>query len=208
MVLEAPPPRRHISSAAVSVAAASTIVDRYLKNAETQAHLHPDASITPRGITFNAQRGATGSTLMHQLQRVAAGLRGEYLEPDNTLAEQTGQDAGVTTVKSAMSRKQSVAEDAEWQDMASYQAEQGIEIGELADRTNVVHEGGEEPAVEPTTPVGRKHRKRKPEEAPEEGALADGELDKAARKQAKKERAQREKREKERKHQQKAKKPA
>ncbi|KAG9377855.1 hypothetical protein A1F94_010971 [Pyrenophora tritici-repentis] len=80
MPLEAPPPVRHVSSTPMSSTSASAMLDKYLKNSEIHAHLHPDAMITPRGVTFNAQGGALGNPLMHHLRRVAAEQRGE--EPD------------------------------------------------------------------------------------------------------------------------------
>jgi hypothetical protein len=198
MFLEAPAPRRHISSAPVSLDAASAIVSTYLQNSETHAHLHPDANITPEGITFNAQGGAMGNPLMHHLRRVAAGLRGEYLEPDKTLDEeengvQDGAPAGVVlgSKKPGKGRKEYAAVEEDWQDMASYQAEQGIEIDELGPRTNVVQEGGEEPEVQAPS-EGKKRKKDQVEQGD-----ADGKLDKAARKKAKKERDQQMRRERE-----------
>jgi hypothetical protein len=203
MFLEAPPPRRHISSAPISLDAASTIVSTYLTNSETYAHLHPDANITPEGIIFNAQGGAMGNPLMHHLRRVAAGLRGEYLEPDKTLDEEEDgvQDGAAAdgvvlgSKKPGKGRKEYAAVEEDWQDMASYQQELGIEIDELGPRTNVVQEGGEEPEVRAPS----EGKKRKKEQA-EEGGAGDGKLDKAARKKAKKEREQQEKREREKKN--------
>ena len=150
-----------------------------------------------------------GNPLMHHLRRVAAGLRGEYLEPDKTLDEEEDgvQDgapaAGVVlgSKKPGKGRKEFAAVDEDWQDMASYQAEQGIEIDELGPRTIVVQEGGEEPEVrasEGSGKEGKEGKKRKKEQVDEEGAV-DGKLDKAARKKAKKDREQQEKREREQK---------
>lgn len=200
MLLEAPPPLRHVSSTPISLSSASTILDKYMQNSETHAHLHPDAVITPEGVTFNAQGGALGNPLMHHLRRVAAGLRGEYLEPDLSLDDvdddQQGAvaDIAVTTGGKKLGKKTKAAAAAEedWQDMAEYQAEQGgIEIGEVGDRTHVVQEGGEEPEIQIT---GSKGKKRK-DQTDDAQAGADGEVDKAARKRAKKERAMQRKRE-------------
>ncbi|USP75375.1 hypothetical protein yc1106_02649 [Curvularia clavata] len=186
MLLEAPPPRRHISSAPVSLSATSATLDKYLQNSETHAHLHPDALITPDGITFNAQGGAMGNLLMHHLRRVAAGLRGEYLAPDKSLDVEEEEAAGAGAKGNG-----SAAADEGWQDMASYQAEQGaVEIGEVGDRTNVVQEGGEEPQVQT-----KDKKKRKKGQAEDEKVLAEGEVDKEARKKAKKERDLQRKRE-------------
>jgi hypothetical protein len=191
MLLEAPPPRRHISSASVSLSTASAILQKYLQNSEAHAHLHPDALITPDGVTFNAQGGSMGNPLMHHLSRVAAGLRGEYLEPERTLdAEEEEEGEGKDSVAGGQGGKGAAVQE-DWQDMASYQAEQGgIEIGEVGDRTNVVQEGGEEPEVQ-----SKDNKKRKKDQADGQQAPADGQMDKEARKKAKKDRDLQRKRE-------------
>lgn len=198
MILEAPPPRRHISSAPISLSDASGILEKYLSNSETHPHLHPDATITPEGVAFNAQGGAMGNPIMHHLRRVAAGMRGEYQEPERALDLEEDQqdftaDVTVSGGKGKTGKKAAGADD-DWQDLASYQAEQGdIEIGEIGDRTNVVQEGGEEPQVQ--SPKNKDRKKRKNEQA-EEPVVADGQIDKEARKKAKKERDQQRKKEK------------
>lgn len=183
MLLEAPPPRRQVSSAPVSLSAASAVLEKYLQNSETHAHLHPDALITPDGVTFNAKGGAVGNLLMHHLRRVAAGLRGEYLEPDATLeAQEEALDAA-----DGEGSKNTGAEQ-EWQDVAAYQAGQGgIEIGDVGNRNNVVQEGGQEPLVQTNDT-----KKRKKDQAyghdHNQQSPPDGQVDKDARKKAKKER--------------------
>ncbi|KAG9196533.1 hypothetical protein G6011_01654 [Alternaria panax] len=197
MILEAPPPRRHISSAPVSLSDASSILEKYLSNSETYPHLHPDATITPEGVTFNAQGGAMGNPIMHHLRRVAAGMRGEYREPERALDLEEDQqdvttDITVSGGKGKTGKKAAGADD-DWQDLASYQAAQGdIEVGEIGDRTNVVQEGGEEPQVQSTKDKDKKKRKNEAEEQ----APVDGQIDKEARKRAKKERDQQRKKDK------------
>lgn len=187
MSVDAPPPSRHISSTSISVAAASQMLDTYLRNSELHPHLHPDALITPTGVTFSSHGGPTGGVVMHNLRRVAAGLRGEYLEPEPTpepeeeqIAEEFGS-GGRGGKKDK--RKRSAAVDVEgWQDKEEYEREEGgIEIGEIGDRVNVVQDGGEEPEVEVTDGTSGKKRRKG-----EEGG--DEKLDKAARKKAKAER--------------------
>jgi hypothetical protein len=198
MILEAPPPRRHISSAPISLSDASSILEKYLSNSETHPHLHPDATITPEGVSFNAQGGAMGNPIMHHLRRVAAGMRGEYQEPDRALDLEDEQqnvtaDVTITGGLKKQSKKAAGAEE-DWQDLAAYQAEQGeIEIGEIGDRSNVVQEGGEEPRVQSTKSKDKK--KRSNEQVEEQGA-ASGQIDKEARKRAKKERDQQRKKDK------------
>ncbi|KAF1358011.1 hypothetical protein EJ07DRAFT_167031 [Lizonia empirigonia] len=176
MVPDAPPPHRLISSKPISTADASTMLQTYITNSEAHPHLHPDALITPTGVTFSSHGGPTGGVVMHNLRRVAAGLRGEYLEPEATPEPEDEEEAGAAEI--------------EWQDKETYEREQGeIEVGDLGDRSNVVGEGGQEPEVEVT---GEKRKG------------ADAKLDKEARKKAKKERDAQRKKENEKKRAEKA----
>lgn len=195
MSLEAPPPSRTISSHPISLTSASAMLETYLHNSEAHAHLHPDALITPTGVTFSSHGGPMGGVVMHNLRRVAAGLRGEYLEPEATpepegQEEDDAQDRSGSKKdgrKNKKARKEGDGAGEEgWTDMATYAQEEGlgIEIGEVGDRTNVVEEGGEEPQIEVTG--GKKKRKE------EDGGAG---MDKAARKKAKKERDLQRKRE-------------
>lgn len=135
---------------------------------------------------------------MHNLRRVAAGLRGEYLEPEATPEPEAGADTEQEDSKRAKSTKKARKADAGveegWTDMAIYAQEEGLgmEIGEIGDRTNVVEDGGEEPEIETTDgPAGQdKHNKTKTK-----GRHGEEGVDKAARKKAKKERDQQRKRE-------------
>ncbi|KAF9692239.1 hypothetical protein EKO04_009611 [Ascochyta lentis] len=184
MVPDAPPPHRLISSQPTTVSAASTMLHTYIANSEAHPHLHPDALITPTGVTFSSHGGPTGGVVMHNLRRVAAGLRGEYLEPEAT-PEPEEEEAADNSAQSKYGKKangkKTTFTDAdadevqvEWQDKEAYEREQGdIELGDLGDRSNTVAEGGEAPDVEVT---GEKRKG------------ADAKLDKDARKKAKKER--------------------
>jgi hypothetical protein len=173
------------------------MLETYITNSESHPHLHPDALITPTGVTFSSHGGPLGSVVMHNLRRVAAGLRGEFLEPEKTPEPEENEDDGYGAKKfSSKKRKDfSTTTDDDWQDKAVYEAQQGvIEVGEIGDRTNVVQDGGEEPEVEVTSGArenGAKKRKQGGE----------GMTDKEARKQAKKERDQQRKKENEKKRQ-------
>ena len=197
MVPDAPPPHRLVSSKPISMADASKMLDTYILNSEAHPHLHPDALITPTGVTFSSHGGPTGGVVMHNLRRIAAGLRGEYLEPEATPEpeEEEATEGGAQTFNGKKGKgKKTKFTDAEageveieWQDKEAYEREQGeIEIGELGDRTNVVQEGDEE--VEAT---GEKRK-------------GDSKLDKDARKKAKKERDAQRKKENEKKRAEKA----
>ncbi|KAF1929867.1 uncharacterized protein M421DRAFT_419634 [Didymella exigua CBS 183.55] len=189
MQAETPPPHRLLSSTPIPTATAATILQSYLTHSEAHAHLHPDALITPTGVSFSSHGGPAGGVVMHNLRRVAAGLRGEVLEPEATpepeVAEveerYTGRGQGKGKGEGE-TRADETGGEVEWQDKDVYEREQGgTEIGEVGERTNVVAEGGEEPGVEAS------------------GKRGGEALDKEARKRAKKERDALRKREKEQK---------
>ena len=123
---------------------------------------------------------------MHNLRRIAAGLRGEYLEPEPTPepeAEEGAEGEKAWNGKKGKGKKTTFTDaEVEWQDKEAYEREQGeMEIGDVGARANIVQDGGEEPEVE----VSVAGEKRKG---------GDAKLDKEARKKAKKERdAQRKK---------------
>jgi hypothetical protein len=127
---------------------------------------------------------------MQYTRRIAAALRGEYLEP--LAPEEDEDDAAVGIGGWKLAGHESGAEEGgdDWQDLAAYQAEQTVEIGEIAPRTNAVQEGGKEPEIQATAgPDGRKRKKDRADGQTDTG------LDKEARKKAKKERALQQRRE-------------
>ena len=115
--------------------------------------------------------------MLHNLRRVAAGLRGDYLEPEPTPEpEGEDQDQGQTSSALKSGKKTAVAPE-EWQDMSEFEREEGmVEVGEVGDRSNFVQEGGEVPELEAAAGEGKKRAQDDD----------DGKLDKAARKKAKK----------------------
>lgn len=204
MIPETLPPYRHLLTTPISHTHASTILDLYITNSESHAHLHPDALIKHSKVVFSAHGGPSGGVVMHNLRRVAAGLRGEYLEPEATPEPEetatTGQgveasaavgkakDAKVQRPKKSMQptgtkmtfdeEEPSIEESANqgWMDKETYELEEGAvdEVGEVGERSNFVASGGAVPEVK----------------ASEEGAgnKRKAAQDKEARKKAKKER--------------------
>jgi hypothetical protein len=193
MVPETLPPYRHITSTAISTADASSILATYLQNSTSHPHLHPNALITPSGVIFSANGGGMGGVTMHNLRRVAAGLRREYLEPEATPEpEEQAQDSTLTPGTKGKKRKEETrGANEDWQNMSEYeQEEQGVEVGEVGKRDNFVQSGADVPVVEATGGAEE-------EEDAVTGTKRKGEDSKEARKRAKKERNEKFKREKE-----------
>lgn len=206
MVPESLPPYRYISSTPISTADASNLLNTYLTNSESHPHLHPDALITPGGVTLSAHGGPLGGVVLHNLRRVAAGLRGEYLEPEKTpepeeQEEQNGDgkwkkgkrrniETAEAQAVDANGGQTAYAADEGWQNLSEYEREQGqVEVGEVGDRNHFVASGGDAPEVQTTGSVE--------EDAGEEvGQKRKSKEDKEARKKAKKARDKQFKKEK------------
>jgi hypothetical protein len=177
-----PPPHRIISSKPVTAADASSILDRYLKNSTKHPHLHPDAQITQNGVVqFSSFGGPQGGVVLHNLRRVAAGLHGEFLEPEGTPEPEDGAGEGTGGIQFGGSKKDKRNKSGDsstsqgWQDRAEYEREEGVmEIGEVGDRSNFVQEGGEMPEVQVTSgepEKSDKKDKKKKSNAVEENAV-------------------------------------
>ncbi|KAH7355870.1 hypothetical protein BKA66DRAFT_515869 [Pyrenochaeta sp. MPI-SDFR-AT-0127] len=210
MSLEAPPPSRHIASRPISLTCASRMLESYLKNSERHPHLHPDALITPTGVTFSSHGGPTGGVVMHNLRRVAAGLQGQYLEPEGTPEPEDGEGdnseelghgkkVGKRVSRDIKGGKASADQDG-WQNKAEYERDYvAVEISEIGDRKHVARDGSGEPEIEVTGGPQVSGTKRKKGTLDGQHGQDGPKLDKQARKKAKKERNKQQRREQEKK---------
>lgn len=203
MSFQVPPPSRHISSTPISLDNASRMLETYLKNSESFAHLHPDSTITPEGINFSSKGGPEGNVVMHNLRRIATGMRGEYMAPEKTPEpeEEDATEGQQVSNKGGKKRKNfstALNDAGDWQDKAEYERQEGVfEAGDIGERSNYVQEGGEEPEVQVTGGAQEPAPKKKKGGAAKGGVAATAGLsEKDARKLAKKERHMQRKREK------------
>jgi hypothetical protein len=166
------------------------MLETYITNSESHPHLHPDALVTPTGVAFSSNGGPMGSVVMHNLRRVAAGLRGEYLEPEKTPEPEEDENVDGFGAGKKFNKERkgfTTLREEDWQDKAVYEQEQGgIEVGEIGDRMNFVQEGGEEPEVQVSAGAEETGAKKRKKEG--EATSGDAVVDKEARKKAKKER--------------------
>jgi hypothetical protein len=198
------PPHRAIPSVPISQDIALKFLSSYLEATKTSPHLLPNARLESSGPTAGS---SASSVTIHNLKRVEAGLRGEWLAPTLDLEE------GKVTVAEGMddgtNKGQYVNEEAEgegWMDLDEYQREQSIEGGEIGERLPGVAELGDSdfdgPEVEgndkneegAVNPPKAKKIKVKHNVTP---AKVTKPIDKEARKREKKERLKRERRLKE-----------
>jgi hypothetical protein len=138
------PPHRTAASLPVSQEIALKYLSSYLAATSTTPHLLPNARLEASGPTA----GSSSSVTLHNLQRVEAGLKGEWLAP--TLELNEGQSVQVAEGMDDGTNKTGEGEGG-WQDLEDYQREQSIEEGEVGPRQTAVGdngEGSEEEAVE------------------------------------------------------------
>jgi hypothetical protein len=135
------PPQRTIPSISISKEIALKFLSKYLEATKTSPYLLPNARLEASGPTVGS---SASSVTLHNLGRVEAGLRGEWLAPTLDLVE------GKVTVAEGMgdgtNKGQDVNEEGEgqgWMDLDEYQREQSIEGGEIVDRIPGVAEVGD-----------------------------------------------------------------
>jgi hypothetical protein len=124
------PPLRTRPAEPVSAAAALEMLQAFLDAAATSAHLAPNAMLQPGGPASQGRPGA--SLVMHNLKRVEAGLRGEWLAPRLDL---DGTETGVC----ATAAEDGLDTDAErekegWVDLETYRRQQSVAEGDGTQR--------------------------------------------------------------------------
>ncbi|KAF2876541.1 hypothetical protein BDV95DRAFT_229127 [Massariosphaeria phaeospora] len=197
MRAETLPPCRQLADTPSSLENAEALLSTFLTESESHPHLHPDAVLTPTGAAFSSHGGPTGGMVMHSLRRVAAGLRGEYLEPEVAEADlhaqsPHGNGSNIYTSADAIA----AAAEEGWQDMSEYEREAGVdEVGDLGARTSAVLPADKGMAIAATdgAEAGEADRKKRKTADP------DAHMNKAARKAAKKARQKETRRDKEKK---------
>lgn len=124
------PPLKSRPSVPITQEAALEHLQNYLEKAKTAEYLLPNARLEETGVDAGSRNSGL---VFHNLQRVEAGLRGEWLAPsldldDVKIAE--GEDATNTAKGENMGVEG-------WQDLEEYQREQSIDEG-IQDAQDVV----------------------------------------------------------------------
>ncbi|CAG8957934.1 hypothetical protein HYFRA_00000277 [Hymenoscyphus fraxineus] len=191
------PPTRSHAPLSVPPAYAQKLLSTYITLSNTHAYLLPNAHLTASGPTS----GSSTSITLRNLQRVEAGLRGEWLAPVVDLE-----------VAIAQGKEKEGKEEEGWQNLEDYQLEQEDVEGEVVGESTVVAQTGEEEEEDgdveheyagDETVTSTKSLKRKSATAvvdadvEAEPKAKKSTKDKEARKQEKKEKLKRERREKE-----------
>ena len=141
------PPHRSIPSIPVTQDVALKYLQTYLEATKSSPHLLPNARLESSGPTVGT---SSSSVTMHNLQRVEAGLRGEWLAPSLDLEENNvkvakGMDDGTNTGEGGEGDHMQVDG---WQDLHEYQREQSIEEGDIVPSQTAVAQDGEGETLE------------------------------------------------------------
>jgi hypothetical protein len=131
------PPHKTLASVPVTQEIALKFLSTYLEATKSTPYLLPNARLEPSGPTAGATSSAT---TVRNLERVQAGLRGEWLAPVLDLSEDR---IGVGIVQSLEGQEGDKMEVDGWQDLDEYQREQSIEEGEVGPRQSGVAQEGD-----------------------------------------------------------------
>jgi hypothetical protein len=194
------PPQRTIPSIPISQEIALKFLSNYLEATTSSPYLLPNARLESSGPTAGS---SASSVTIHNLRRVEAGLRGEWLAP--TLDLEEGNITVAEGMDDGTNKGQDVNEEGEgegWMDLDEYQREQSIEGGEVGDRIQGVAEVGDSDFEGPQVVEEEKEKEAvdtnahtsKKTKATHSSARASKPLDKEARKKEKKERMRQERR--------------
>jgi hypothetical protein len=161
------PPIRTHPSIPISTEAALKRLQSYLSAIQHTPYLLPNATLQPDGP--RAQSESASNLVIHNLKRVEAGLRGEWLAPSldlETAADETGglnAEISIGGGGGGYGRSGGHAtgqDEAEgWQDLDEYQREQSIEIGEVGPRETGIGQEGEEAVQMEIEVLGKGARK-------------------------------------------------
>jgi hypothetical protein len=182
------PPHRSIPSIPVPPETALKYLSAYLEAAKTSPHLLPNARLEPSGPTAGS---SNSSVTIYNLQRVEAGLRGEWLAPSLDVEDNVGVTQGMDD---GMNNGQGDRMQVDgWQSLDEYQLEQEEVEGDIAPKdTGIGQEGDSELENElEVEPPKAAETKRKSEHVESSGKT---EKDKKLRKEEKKLRAKEDKR--------------
>ena len=146
------PPHQHHATRRVSPSEAVTLLSTYLHQAITDPSLHPNALLTEDG-PITPSTGSTTGLILHNLERLEAGLRGERLATEQaslTRGDINGQSNmnGIIDHPDSKGVEGRIDEEGErvmgmdWQDRGEFEREQDIVQGEIGLRDNAVMDGG------------------------------------------------------------------
>jgi hypothetical protein len=153
------PPHRSNAAIAVPQEIALKYLQAYISATKTSPYLLPNARIESSGPTSSS---STTGVVFHNINRLEAGLRGEWIAPsldldENAVKIATGLDEGGQADHMEVDG---------WQDLEEYQLEQEIEEGEVGPRDTAIAQEGDAVLEQETEVINFK-----PEKAPRPGKV-------------------------------------
>lgn len=141
------PPFRHYATRQIASSRALSLLSQYLAAAGSDASFHPNALLTEAGPVTPSSGTHQMGLVLHNLQRVEAGLRGEQLTTElawdhHIEGEPNGTDLGPQGLVHGANDSLATNHDG-WQDKAEFDREQDIEQGEMGDKDNLVGDQGD-----------------------------------------------------------------
>lgn len=165
-------PSRSLPSRPISPASALGHLQTYLEATQNTTYLHPNAKLTISGPSAEL---SSSSLTLHNLRRVEAGLRGEWLAPSLELSTsgekdrpnkktRFGEEGDVMDVD--MDGEAGMNGDSEevWQDKEEFEREQDIVEGEVGPRETGVGQVGNIVVPVQVGTVDKEARKREKKE--------------------------------------------
>jgi hypothetical protein len=155
------PPLHTLPSKPISTDLALKKLGEYLSATQSHPYLLPNATLHPDGPKAASDSGS--NLVIHNLKRVQAGLRGEWLAPSLDLDPESSVGLGIPIAGAGRNGKRSTTSvrgegmeenDEGWQDLDEYQREQSIEGGEIGDQQMGMSQEGDE-GIHPTLEVSR-----------------------------------------------------
>ena len=136
------PPFRHHATRQIASSKALSLLSQYLAAAGSDASFHPNALLTEAGPVTPSPGTHQMGLVLHNVQRVEAGLKGEQLTTELAWDEHAeGEPSGTELASQDLFRgaNHSLATNHDgWQDKAEFDREQDIDQGEMGDRDNLV----------------------------------------------------------------------
>ncbi|KAF7953661.1 uncharacterized protein EAE97_001060 [Botrytis byssoidea] len=127
------PPHKSIPSIPVNQTMALKYLQDYLSLTSSTPYLLPNAKLEPTGPTIGSSHS---SVTIHNLQRVEAGLRGEWLAPTLEMEDENPVEIAQGLEDASEGDKMDVDG---WQDKEEFEREQSIEEGDVGARVQKVN---------------------------------------------------------------------
>ncbi|KAL4890914.1 hypothetical protein BDV59DRAFT_75336 [Aspergillus ambiguus] len=163
------PPTEILSSKPISQSAAHEFLHAYLDRANTDPALQPSAGISEHG-PVSRTTAAAPNLILHNLKRVQAGLAGEVLGRDLSLANLTGEGAEATL----QAKDAAPTGEGDWEDAKKFEQVENAEVPD-DEPTSMMDVDAAEPAQDGAIDKEERKKRKKERRLAEKRAKAQAE---------------------------------